>query len=103
MDLASDDLVSNDDSNCIVPIPREEVVELRTCVHDTNGTFNISFEEWSKITKMDGDKIALGMIGPICLVPNWRIHLFGSENVIFEIYTPENYMSTTESKFLASF
>ena len=58
LDLASDDLVSNDDSNCIVPIPREEVVELRTCVHDTDGTFSISFEEWSKITMTDGDKIS---------------------------------------------
>ena len=58
LDLASDDRVSNDDSNCIVPIPREEVVELRTCVHDTNGTFSISFEEWSNITMTDGDKIS---------------------------------------------
>ena len=28
---------------------------------------------------------------------------YGSENMIFEIYTPENPMSTVESKFLAYF
>ena len=58
-----------------VPIPREEVVALRSCVHDTNGMFNVSFEKWIQITMTNGNKISF-MIGPICLVPNWRIYLF---------------------------
>ena len=75
-DLASDDLVSNDDSSCIVPIPHEEVVELRTSVHDTKGTFTLVSNNGVKSLCWMKIKLALGMIGLICLVPNWRMHSF---------------------------
>ena len=38
-----------------------------------------------------------------CKQRSTKIFSYGSENMIFEIYTPENPMSTVESKFLAYF
>ena len=37
-------------------LPREEVVDLHTCVHEMKGTFSISLEEWGNITRVEGDK-----------------------------------------------